>query len=82
MKEIKTEIANELDTYEFTRALRDYVQAGNNLLKVWENIPTDGIFGQVLRQVTWPFNMSFDDFMVEMKKVYNFIYEEFSYEPL
>ena len=82
MKEIKREIANELDTLEFTRAMRDYVQAGFNLLYVWENVPTDGVFGQVLREVKWPFNMSFDEFMVEMKKVYNFINEEFGYEPL
>jgi hypothetical protein len=82
MKAIKKEIANELDTLEFTRAMRDYVQAGFNLLYVWENVPTDGAFGHVLREVKWPFNMSFDEFMVEMKKVYEFINEEFGYEPL
>ena len=76
---MKEAVTVELNKFEFTRAMRDYIQAGNNLLSVWETIPADSELGIVMRKIEWPFAMSFDEYMAEMRKIYIYMAEEFGY---
>lgn len=78
-KKIKEEVAIEIDKFEFMRSMRDFVQAGNNLLNIWRAIPSDGEFGIAMRKVTFPAGISFDEYMAEMKKIYLLMAEEFGY---
>jgi len=79
MKQIKEEVALEIDKFEFMRSMRDFVQAGNTLLNMWQAIPSDGEFGMAMRRVTFPAVISFDEYMAEMKKIYLLMAEEFGY---
>ena len=77
---MNTEVKNELESFAFTRALGEYVQAGNFLLHSWESIPEESDLETIVSVIKWPFAMSFNEYMIEMKSIYTFISKELGYE--